>query len=177
MIVITTLVFFKAIKSQLENEGYSSDTTGNSSLSISLLLQFLFHELRHSEGVKRWLFKKLSLEFDELLTKTTIGKFFDSVTVIISFKSILLNLDYLLVCLQIRDMNLGSQFPDIKNISTENVKLDKKEGHIETLNLCLNLDYSGNFLLSVDAKMKFGKTAYLSIRGLIKYKYTTFYKR
>lgn len=65
-------------------------------------------------------------------------------------------------------MNLGSQFPDIKSISTETVKLDEKEGHIETLNLCLNLDYSGNFLLSVDAKMKFGKTAYLSIRGLHK---------
>lgn len=65
-------------------------------------------------------------------------------------------------------MNLGSQFPDIKSIYTENVKLDKKEGHIETLNLCLNLDYSGNFLLSVDAKMKFGKTAYLSIRGSLK---------
>lgn len=46
------------------------------------MLQFLFHELRHNDGVKRWLFKKLSLEFDELLTKTTIGKFFDSVTVI-----------------------------------------------------------------------------------------------
>lgn len=63
-------------------------------------------------------------------------------------------------------MNLGSQFPDIKSISTESVKLDKKEGHIETLNLCLDLDYSGNFLLSVDARMKFGKTAYLSIKGL-----------
>lgn len=69
------------MKAQLENESYSSDKTGNSSLSISLMLQFLFHELRHSDGVKRWLFKKLSLEFDELLTKTTIGKFFDSVTV------------------------------------------------------------------------------------------------
>lgn len=46
------------------------------------MLQFLFHELRHSDSVKRWLFKKLTLEFDELLTKTTIGKFFDSVTVI-----------------------------------------------------------------------------------------------
>lgn len=63
-------------------------------------------------------------------------------------------------------MNLGSQFPDVKNISTENVKLDKSEGHIDTLSLCLNIDYSGNFLLSIDAKMKFGKTAYLSIKGI-----------
>lgn len=62
-------------------------------------------------------------------------------------------------------MNLGTQFPDIKNISVDSVKLDKKEGYIDTVSLCLDLDYSGNFLLSVDAKMKFGKTAYLSIKG------------
>lgn len=62
-------------------------------------------------------------------------------------------------------MDLGSQFPDIKSMSTENVKLDKSEGYIDTLNLLINLDYTGNFSLSVDAKMKFGKTAYLSIKG------------
>lgn len=62
-------------------------------------------------------------------------------------------------------MDLGSQFPDIKSISTESVKLDKSEGYIDTLNLLINLDYTGNFSLSVDAKMKFGKTAYLSIKG------------
>lgn len=62
-------------------------------------------------------------------------------------------------------MHLGTEFPDIKDISVDSVKLDKKEGYIETLSLCLDLDYTGNFLLSIDAKMKFGKTAYLSIQG------------
>lgn len=62
-------------------------------------------------------------------------------------------------------MHLGTEFPNIKNISIENVKLDRKEGYIETVSLCLDLDYTGNFLLSIDAKMKFGKTAYLSIKG------------
>jgi hypothetical protein len=62
-------------------------------------------------------------------------------------------------------MHLGNHFPNVKNISIEDVKLDKKEGHIDTVSLCLDLDYEGNFLLSVDAKMKFGKTAYLSIKG------------
>lgn len=62
-------------------------------------------------------------------------------------------------------MNLGSQFPDIKNFTIENVVLDKTHGYIDVLNLCVQLEYSGNFLLSVDAKMKFGKTAYLSITG------------
>ncbi|XP_072392381.1 PDZ domain-containing protein 8 [Diabrotica undecimpunctata] len=131
------------IKKKLETEDFSDKGKGDS-LPISLVLQFLFHELRHSEYIKRWLYKKLSLEFDELLTKTTIGKFFDSIT--------------------IRDMHLGTEFPDIKEITVDNVKLDKKEGYIETISLCLSLDYTGNFLLSIDAKMKFGKTAYLSIK-------------
>lgn len=61
-------------------------------------------------------------------------------------------------------MHLGSQFPDIKDIQIDHVKLDKKDEHIESVSLCLNLDYTGNFLLSVEAKMKFGKTAYLSIK-------------
>nr|CAI5826053.1 unnamed protein product [Callosobruchus analis] len=61
-------------------------------------------------------------------------------------------------------MHLGTEFPDIKDISVDCVKLDKKEGYIETVSLCLDLEYTGNFLLSIDAKMKFGKTAYLSIK-------------
>lgn len=64
-------------------------------------------------------------------------------------------------------MHLGTEFPDIKDITVDNVKLDKKEGYIETVSLCLKLDYTGNFLLSVDAKMKFGRTAYLSIKGKV----------
>ncbi|KAK9712548.1 Peptidase family M50 [Popillia japonica] len=130
----------EALKKEIENDEISF----NSSTSISLMLQFLFHELRHSQPIKRWLYKKLTLEFDELLTKTTIGKFFEAV--------------------KIRDMNLGTQFPHIKNICLEDIKLDKVDGHIDTLNISVNLDYTGNFLLSVDAKMKFGKTAYLSIK-------------
>lgn len=68
----------KALKKDIENDGKNLDA----SISISLMLQFLFHELRHSQSVKRWLYKKLTLEFDELLNKTTIGKFFEAVKVI-----------------------------------------------------------------------------------------------
>ncbi|KAL1491277.1 hypothetical protein ABEB36_011896 [Hypothenemus hampei] len=132
----------EAIKSQLENVDRNSKSKDG--LAVSLVLQFLFHELRHSESIKRWLHKKLSMEFEELLTKTTMGKCFDSIT--------------------IKDMHLGSQFPDIKDISVESVKLDEKQKHIEILNLGVNLDYSGSFLLCIDAKMKFSKTAYLAIK-------------
>lgn len=132
----------EAIKQKLDSTDINGKSKGG--LTVSLIMQFLFHEFRHSETVKKWLYKKLTMEFEELLTKTTMGKFFDSIT--------------------IRDMHLGSQFPDIKDISVENVKLDKKEEHIECLNIAVNLDYTGNFLLCIDAKMKFSKTAYLSIK-------------
>ncbi|XP_045460736.1 PDZ domain-containing protein 8 isoform X1 [Harmonia axyridis] len=146
----------EALKKQIESENLNSDGK-DCSLPISLILQFLFHELRHSESLKCWLYKKLSLEFDELLTKTTIGKFFDSIS--------------------IKDMHLGNQFPDIKEVNVHEVKLDKKEGHIETIDLCLNVDYAGNFLLCIDGKMKFSKAAFLSIKvkkicGLVRLQFT-----
>ncbi|XP_044760980.1 PDZ domain-containing protein 8 isoform X2 [Coccinella septempunctata] len=146
----------EALRKQIDSEKLSSDGK-DCSLPISLILQFLFHELRHSESIKCWLYKKLSLEFDELLTKTTIGKFFDSIS--------------------IKDMHLGSQFPDIKEVKVEEVKLDKKEGHIETINLSLNVDYAGNFLLCIDGKTKFAKAAFLSIKvkricGMVRLQFT-----
>lgn len=49
--------------------------------SINLVLQFLFFELRYSNKVRRWFIRKLSMELDELLTKTTIGKFFSKLSV------------------------------------------------------------------------------------------------
>ncbi|XP_066255408.1 PDZ domain-containing protein 8 [Euwallacea similis] len=132
----------QAIKQKLDSGVINDKSKGG--LTVSLIMQFLFHEFRHSETIKRWLYKKLTMEFDELLTKTTMGKCFDSIT--------------------IKDMHLGSQFPDIKDISVESVKLDPKNNHIEFLNIAVNLDYSGNFLLCIDAKMKFSKTACLSIK-------------
>jgi hypothetical protein len=52
-----------------------------SCLALNLLLQFLFKELRNAQKVRRWFRHKLSLEFEELLTRTTTGKLFDSVSV------------------------------------------------------------------------------------------------
>lgn len=49
--------------------------------SINLVLQFLFFELRYSNKVRKWFIRKLSMELDELLTKTTIGKFFSKLSV------------------------------------------------------------------------------------------------
>jgi len=52
-----------------------------SCLALNLLFQFLFKELRNAEKVRHWFRHKLSLEFEELLTRTTTGKLFDCVSV------------------------------------------------------------------------------------------------
>jgi len=68
--------------------------------------------------------------------------------------------------LQIRDLCLGTQFPVIKSVSVRDAVLHPQYQHIETLELCLDLEYSGGFQLSIDANMVLGKAAYLSVKGL-----------
>ena len=70
---------------------------------------------------------------------------------------------------QIRDVHLGSQFPAIKGISVKDVQINREHQHIDTLDLCLDLEYSGGFQLSIDANMLLGKTAYLAIKGIFFY--------
>ncbi|KAK7862818.1 hypothetical protein R5R35_000842 [Gryllus longicercus] len=114
-----------------------------SCVAVNLVLQFLFRELRHSPQVRRWLHKKLSAEFAELLTRTTTGKLFDSVTV--------------------REINLGSQLPVLHSIAVREARIDPAVGHLEQLDLNLDMHYSGGFQLAVDANMLLGKAAYLAV--------------
>ncbi|KOC66041.1 PDZ domain-containing protein 8 [Habropoda laboriosa] len=117
---------------------------GNENLAINLTLQFLFNELRNAERVRLWLYRKLNNEFKELLTQSTTAKLLDSV--------------------QLRDLNLGTQFPTIKGLEVADSKIDADTGLLESLDLSLDLHYSGNFQLSIDVKMLLGKTAYMALQ-------------
>lgn len=66
--------------------------------------------------------------------------------------------------MQIRDLDLGAQFPEIRNIKVLNADLHETEGHLENVELLLDLDYRGNFHLSIDADMVLGKKGFLSIK-------------
>jgi hypothetical protein len=68
----------QALRDGLDSQ---SDEKSASTKSVNLVLQFLFFELRSSNRVRKWFMRKLSMELDELLTKTTIGKFFSKLTV------------------------------------------------------------------------------------------------
>lgn len=70
---------FQSLEDALKS---SSINKKESCLALNLLFQFLFKELRHAQKVQKWFRRKLSLEFEELLTRTTTGKLFDSVKVI-----------------------------------------------------------------------------------------------
>ncbi|XP_033326489.2 PDZ domain containing 8 isoform X2 [Megalopta genalis] len=142
----------KELLDQIQDEKNISSTSisrqamcqGNENLAINLTLQFLFNELRNAERVRLWLHRKLNNEFKELLTQSTTGKLLDSV--------------------KLRDLNLGTQFPTIKGLEVADSKIDADTGLLESLDLALDLHYSGNFQLSIDVKMLLGKTAYMALQ-------------
>lgn len=48
-----------------------------------------------------------------------------------------------------------------------NVELHDKEEHIESLDVLMDIEYNGNFKLSIDADMVLGKKGFLSVKGEI----------
>lgn len=60
--------------------GLYSDN-GDCAAAVSLTMQFLFQELKHAPVPLAWLHRKLHQEIVDLLTRTTSGKLFDSLTV------------------------------------------------------------------------------------------------
>ncbi|KAG5671946.1 hypothetical protein PVAND_002114 [Polypedilum vanderplanki] len=134
----------EALMDGLLNNTTNLDEKTSQIKSINLVLQFLFFELRYSNNVRKWFIRKLSLELDELLAKTTIGKFFSKLT--------------------ISELDLGSQFPEIRSLELSNVELHETEGHIENLDILMDLHYKGDFQLKIDADMVLGKKGSLSMR-------------
>ncbi|XP_053950315.1 PDZ domain-containing protein 8 [Anastrepha ludens] len=112
-------------------------------MSINFVMQFLFHELKNSSRVRKWFYRKLSLELDELLAKTTTGKLFDKLT--------------------IKELELGDQFPEIRNLRVHNVELDEAGDRIENLDILLEIHYTGNFRTWIDADMVLGKKGSLTL--------------
>lgn len=49
--------------------------------ALNLVLSFLFQEMQHTDRLRKWFYRKLSLELEELLQKTAMGKFFEKLTV------------------------------------------------------------------------------------------------
>nr|XP_014088967.1 PDZ domain-containing protein 8 isoform X1 [Bactrocera oleae] len=112
-------------------------------MSINFVMQFLFHELKNSSRVRKWFYRKLSLELDELLAKTTTGKLFDKLT--------------------IKELELGDQFPEIRTLRVHSIELNDTGDRIENLDILLEIHYNGNFRTSIDADMVLGKKGSLTL--------------
>lgn len=57
--------------------------TGNSDaiIGLNMIFQFLFQELKDTKGVRRYIIRKLSYEFNELLTTKAAGKLLQKISV------------------------------------------------------------------------------------------------
>lgn len=73
MIFISQAILASIHSPEIENR--------NPTIAFNLIFQFLFFELRNSNRVRKWFHRKLSLELDELISKTTTGKLFDKLSV------------------------------------------------------------------------------------------------
>lgn len=62
----------------------------------------------------------------------------------------------------------------IKGLEVADAKICADTGLLETLDLSLDLHYSGNFQLSIDVKMLLGKTAYLALQGILIFSFIYF---
>lgn len=72
---------FRTLQTLLANIKAPDAESKSTIMAINLILQFLYFELRHSNRVRKWFHRKLSLELDELISKTTTGKLFDKLSV------------------------------------------------------------------------------------------------
>lgn len=116
---------------------------------LNLILQFFFQELKDTKAVRRYLVRRITLDFEELLTTKAAGKFIDR--------------------LSTRDFSLGTSFPVVNSVKIESYKLDSTKKLIDEVSILLDIEYRNGFSISVDADLILGKSAYVHIKvALIK---------
>lgn len=66
-----------------EDSSRGDDLIGNNQtiIALNMIFQFLFQELKDTKAVRRYIIRKLSFEFNELLTTKAAGKFLTKISV------------------------------------------------------------------------------------------------
>ncbi|XP_042221560.1 PDZ domain-containing protein 8-like isoform X2 [Homarus americanus] len=113
-------------------------------LALNLILQFFFQEKRHEAGIMRWLTNILTLEFNDLLKHKALSKFIHN--------------------MQIRDLNLGTNFPVIRAVTAKHVNLNPDTATLEQIDIMAEVEYNGGIQLAVDASSRFSKAAMVKIK-------------
>jgi len=130
-----------------------------SCMFLNLMIAFLWREWRDSTSTKSYFIKKMNLEFQELLLYKTAGK--------------------LLQKIHVKDYCLGDSLPIIKKATVMKVQARSPDEVAEELDLALEIEYSGGFLMSLDVDFIFGRTGYLavklkSLKGRLRLQFTRF---
>lgn len=125
---------FEALKEALKKDQKES------CLALNLIICFLFRELKDKQFIRRWVIKKMNLEFAELMQKTA-GRILEQITV--------------------QEFNLGPAFPVIKSVAVKGTKIEKDA--IDKLDVEVDLDYRGGFQLALGIDLVLGKQVFLSV--------------
>ncbi|XP_071530417.1 uncharacterized protein Pdzd8 [Panulirus ornatus] len=113
-------------------------------LALNLILQFFFQEKRYEAGIMRWLTNILTLEFNDLLRHKALSKFIHN--------------------MQIRDLNLGANFPVIRAVTAKHVNLNPDTSTLEQIDIMVEVEYNGGIQLAIDASSRLSKTAMVKIK-------------
>ncbi|KRY60235.1 PDZ domain-containing protein 8, partial [Trichinella britovi] len=112
--------------------------------SLNILLQFLFQELKDSKRLRRWILKKLRLEFNDLLSQFAVSKVLRDIRIV--------------------RLDIGSQFPLIKSAHVGHVQLSENEDYFEDVEIVLDVDYFGGFDISLNFVTIIDSDACLSVK-------------
>ncbi|VDK63104.1 unnamed protein product, partial [Cylicostephanus goldi] len=115
-----------------------------SSHSLSLLLHMFFQEHKDTRQLRRWLYKRLQIELNDISTRSAAGRLIQEI--------------------RIRDLALGTKFPRVNAVRVENVEMSEDKNIFEKITLMVDMDYTGGFETSIDVTTVFGKRANLSIK-------------
>lgn len=83
----------------------------DSVIALNMMFQFLFQELKDTQSIRRYIIRKLSVEFKELLTTKGAGKIVERITA--------------------KDFSLGSGCPIIHSIKLESFQMDGEDKTIQ----------------------------------------------
>ncbi|VDK55818.1 unnamed protein product [Anisakis simplex] len=111
---------------------------------LSLVLHFLYQEHNDTRRFRRWFHKRLQLELNDIVTRSTAGRLIQDI--------------------RIRDLSTGSQFPVLNGASCEGYRLSEDKEHFDWLSILLDIDYKGAFQASIDVSLLFGRYAQLSVK-------------
>lgn len=134
-------------------------------------MQFFFRELRSQGPVRRFLLRRINQEMEEVLTRGAVSKIIKGLKVCAEFsKSYKDNVFLILFVLcfhpKIYDVEMGSRAPSIHQIGVHRVGMDDDRKQMESVDFDLTIDYSGGLGIAIDVALAYGKSAFLSAKGI-----------